>query len=205
MVLVTCFDVYADSKSSSNPERREYSRDTPRGLVEYIFYEWFSINSGDITLEEFKKRIKCVLLLVFSVESIAKFVLGRHAKQITKEEFEGFVDAFANMMISFYASKLFEYRNARFKIVSVTERSKTHAIVRVAINKKDGDETPLMIDLSIFTKDGACKVFDAIIDGVSLSKAQQAGISGSIKKKGMSKFMRGFRKEHGSSETKKKD
>ncbi|GHU11719.1 hypothetical protein FACS189449_03750 [Alphaproteobacteria bacterium] len=179
-------------------ESTKHSKSAPQELVERLMSEALGIVSSDVTKEQFGEKIKKVILETFSTEKIARFMLGVHTKQIGKEDLSKFVESCVSAMISFYSSKLYEYRNATFEVISVKKRSTDHYIVLTKVFKdgKKSEKNSLVIVWSVFITNGAPLVFDVLISGISMIQAQRGEISRRIKKNGIKKFLMDFIEEN---------
>ncbi|MDR2681505.1 MAG: ABC transporter substrate-binding protein [Holosporaceae bacterium] len=190
-------DTTLDKSKTAVTASKDNKQNTPRALVEQVIKDAIALVSSNVTPDQFKKNIKDIVYNTFATESIARFILGSNAKKITAEELQAFMDACTNMMISFYSSKLYEYRNASAEVTKVMEKSESHCVVRTMIAKKNGNVSDkLVVDWSVYIIDGAPRIFDVIIDEISMGQAQRAGISGLIKKKGLKKFLSDFSEEN---------
>ncbi|MDR3179961.1 MAG: ABC transporter substrate-binding protein [Holosporaceae bacterium] len=193
----TCFCDNDVADAGAAKEDKCLAANAPRKFVEQVIQDAISLVSSNITLNQFKEKIKDIVSETFATESVARFILGSNAKKITPEELKTFMDACTNMMISFYSSKLYEYRNASAEVIKVTQRSPSHWVVRSQISKKSGNTSDkVTVDWSLYLINGALRVFDVIIDEISMGQAQRAGISGIIKKKGLKKFLSDFAQEN---------
>ncbi|MDR2794702.1 MAG: ABC transporter substrate-binding protein [Holosporaceae bacterium] len=185
------------STNSSGTTEDKQLANIPRKLVEQVIRDAISLVSSDVTVDQFKEKIKDIVSKTFATESVARFILGSNAKKITAEELKTFVDACTNMMISFYSSKLYEYRNASAEVIKVTKKSSNHWVVRTQVSKNGGNKSDkLTVDWSVYMIKEAPRIFDVIIDEISMGQAQRAGISGIIKKKGLKKFLSDFAMEN---------
>ncbi len=100
------------------------------------------------------------------MRSISRFVLGRYARRIEKEEFETFADAFRDYMLIVYEVELDRYRGEEVVVLGseivqeVTVRQKLRRVIDVntIIPQENGDAFKL--DWRVKNLDGEYKVVD---------------------------------------------
>lgn len=139
----------------------------------------------------FYKVVNEVAVPHFDVRYIAQIVMGRYWRQATPAQRQAFAENFKDMMIRSYASGLLEnagstkvqWKSSRYQAGDQT------ATVRTVMAREDGQNIP--IDFSMRLVDGHWKVYDIVIDNISLvlnfrtqitSDMQQNGIDAVIEK-----------------------
>jgi ABC-type transporter MlaC component len=153
------------------------------------------INTPQITddkvLEEFSKIVRAN----FAVGSMAKFSLGRYGRVLNKAQKKDFLDCFVNMLIKLYVSNFKDYKMAMFSVINVKEKTKSQYLVETKVSIPGRKEIAIM--WSIYNKNGEMKIYDAILDEVSMGQIQRAEICGGISEKGLNKFMLEFKNKYG--------
>jgi phospholipid transport system substrate-binding protein len=151
------------------------------------------------TLEQNKEKVKGdpqavanlvrgIVLPHFDFELMSRFVLARNWRTATPEQQQRFVEQFRELLIRTYATSLSQYSGQEVKYLpNPPAPNDKRATVRTEIVQADGPAIPLQYML----REGAdgWKVFDVVIDGVSLvqnyrtsfaSEVQQRGLEGLI-------------------------
>jgi ABC-type transporter MlaC component len=103
------------------------------------------------------------------------------------------------MLIKLYASNFREYKTAKFTIVSVKKKTKSQYLVdsKVSIpGKKD-----IVITWSVLCPNKVPKIYNAVLNEVSMGQILRAEIQGSIAEKGLDKFMKEFKSKYQSKGT----
>ncbi|GHT99185.1 hypothetical protein FACS1894126_5270 [Alphaproteobacteria bacterium] len=224
-VSVGCADIYVFAKDDSESTKQSKQPITEaeklvRSMLDDVRNIGASItpkkSNGVVTeeatkvaKEEFKAKLKPIILKTFATTSIARRMLGiTYVKQLSEEELNAFVDACMNRMISLYSSQLYEYRKAVFDVVSVKKRGSEHYFVRTKIfkNAEKSEKDSIEIDWSILVIKGEHLVSDVIVvdtknnSEISMNQIQQGVISDKIKKeKGIKKFLKDYVEENKSS------
>jgi phospholipid transport system substrate-binding protein len=132
--------------------------------------------------------VRGIVLPHFDFELMSRFVLARNWRTATPEQQQRFVEQFRELLIRTYATSLSEYSGQEVKYLpNPPAPNDKRATVRTEIVQADGPAIPLQYML----REGAdgWKVFDVVIDGVSLvqnyrtsfaSEVQQRGLEGLI-------------------------
>jgi ABC-type transporter MlaC component len=153
------------------------------------------INGSGKTADEITNDFTEIVKNYFSVNQIAKFVLGRHAKSLKKDQKEIFLSCFTNMMVRLYASNFAEYKTAEFIVVGHKEKSKNQFIIESRILIKGKQDTLISWHVSC-ENDGKFRIHDAVINEISLKQILHAEVFGNISEKGLKKFLEEFEKKY---------
>ncbi len=105
---------------------------------------------------------------VFDFTELSRRTLGRSWKKMSPEQQTEFVELFRRLLQAVYADLLISYTDE--KIIFGKERTlkKGQAEVESYLQTKDGKKIPLFYRLT--DKSGSWKVYDVIIEGVSMVK-----------------------------------
>lgn len=140
------------------------------------------IQNGDMrkitTLAEEK------ILPHFDFERMSRMVLGKHWNRASKEQQQQFVVEFRSLLVRTYASALAKYRNQTIEYKPLrAQPSDTDVTVRTQIVQPGGQ--PLPIDYSLVKREDGWKVYDVVIEGVSLVTNYRGQFSTEVKQSGM--------------------
>lgn len=114
---------------------------------------------------ERRKAVRRIAEEIFDFAETAKRSLGRHWLGRTSAEREEFVRLFTDLLERAYISKIELFNNERITYVGETVEGE-YALVRTRIITKQGTEIP--IDYRMLLKGGRWRVYDVLIEGVSL-------------------------------------
>jgi phospholipid transport system substrate-binding protein len=120
---------------------------------------------GPEKAQERRQRIWEEISVVFDFEEISKRALGRHWRKRSPEEKKEFVDLFSYILQDSYIGKVDAYSDE--EIVFLGEKKDSdYAIVQTKVITKTGTEIP--VDYRLYNKQGKWRVYDVVIEGVSL-------------------------------------
>ena len=120
----------------------------------------------------------------FNFDRVSRMVLGKHWRTATPEQKEAFKIQFRDLLIRTYASALSKYQNQtiEFKPLRMQPGDK-EVIVRSEIIQPGGQ--PIAVDYSLEKAGDSWKVYDIVIEGVSLVTNYRGQFSEEVKRSGL--------------------
>lgn len=120
---------------------------------------------GEDKLSQRKQRLWDEISPIFSFEEMSKRAMGRYWKDRSTEEKKEFVELFTNLLRDGYLGKTDSYSGE--KIVYQREiQDDRHSKVQTTLFTKTGKE--IAIDFHLLNLNGEWKIYDVIVEGVSL-------------------------------------
>lgn len=145
-----------------------------------------AINILKTPIENMQKRellFENMLNNNFDKKLIHRAVLGRAAKDASKEQLIRFGKAFDKHIVKVYASQLGVYSNQLFIIDKAYKKGQKDTIVSSHIEHETAP--PLRIDWRLRNRGNGTKIIDIAIEGISLLATKRADFGASIKKGGL--------------------
>ena len=105
---------------------------------------------------------------VFDFKELSRRTLGRSWKKMKPEQQKEFVGLFKELLQGVYADRLLAYSDQKVLFEKETMLKKGRAEVQSYLQTADGKKIPLFYRLT--DKSGSWKVYDVIIEGVSMVK-----------------------------------
>ena len=115
---------------------------------------------------ERRALIREIVSKKFSYYEMSRRSLAKHWKERTAEEKKEFADLFGKLLENSYANKIETYSNE--KIIYVDEKKKGNFALVKTIIQKNNDEIP--INYKLVKLDNDWKIYDFIVEGVSMIK-----------------------------------
>lgn len=134
-------------------------------------------------LPERKEKFRQILRDYFDIPEIGKFVLARHWKRATDSQKEEYLALFENAIVDNYAAQFDNYHNETLEVQNVREDS-DQGIMVMSIIKRQTGAPPLKIDWKIFQTKKGLRVYDIIVNGVSMSITQRSEYAGIVSQNG---------------------
>ena len=113
---------------------------------------------------------------------IAPLVLGKHWKTATPEERDRFKNEFRTLLVRSYSRAFVEYNNWSIRYLPLDAASTSKKLI-VKTEILQAGQKPVGVDYRMFFK-GSWKVYDIIIEGVSLVTNYRTTFSEDIQRKG---------------------
>lgn len=141
----------------------------------------------DIQAGDMKKIVALTeekILPHFDFERMSRIVLGRNWTKASKEQQTQFVNEFRTLLVRTYSSALAKYRNQTIEYKPLRAApGDTDVTVKTEILQPGGPAVP--VDYALQKRDDEWKVYDVVIEGVSLVTNYRGQFANEIKQNGM--------------------
>lgn len=173
------------------------AQEGPDALVKRVTDEVLAIIKADKDLQagnpnKVAQLAEAKVLPHFDFERMTRLAVGRNWRQASDAQKQSLVKEFRTLLVRTYSNSLTAYRNQTIEVKPTKlAAADTEATVRTQVIQPGGPSIP--IDYSMQKADGGWKVFDVVIDGVSLvttyrgsfnEQIQKGGIDGLVKSLG---------------------
>lgn len=118
----------------------------------------------------------------FDTPGIARFVLGRYWRTASPEEKQEFLKLFDSYVVYVYTARLSDFEGEQFKITGARPDQDSMLVSTDVITP--GAPQPLRVDWRLINDDGAYKISDVIVDGVSMLVTQRSEFASVIQRHG---------------------
>ena len=126
-----------------------------------------------------------VIVPKFDTKYIAQLILARHWKQASDEQRKRFQAAFKDMLVHSYANALVEYHTQVKAEWQPLRMAKDATDVTVNSRLIREGKPPLPIGFAMRLKDGEWKVYDIVIENLSLVTSFRSQINSEIRRTGL--------------------
>ena len=132
----------------------------------------------DQKISEFEK----LLDQGFEVQLIARYALGKYWRKTPKIKRQEYVAAFRKFIVDSYASRLGQFGGEKFYTNNVREDGKRGFIVNSLIETPSG--TKVKVDWRVKKINNALRIYDVVIEGISMVITQRDEFSSIIQRSG---------------------
>ena len=129
------------------------------------------------------EMVQDVVLPRFDFERISRRVLGKYWKRASEEQRRHFVSEFQTLVVKTYAIALASYEHEQIVYGPSRIRSEKETSVRTAITPSSGPGIPITYELHLMGDNW--KVYDVVIDGVSLSLTYRNDFRSLVRQEGL--------------------
>lgn len=162
----------------------EFSNDA-RKFIESLTDEAITmLTVKDITREERAQRFRTLMNKNFSINGIAKFVLGRHLRKASETEKTDYLKLYEDLMVATYADRFAKYSGERLLVKNAEVRGEKDVIVYTTMVKAGNGAKPLKVDWRVRSKGKTFTIIDVMVEGISMIMTQKFEFSSFIKSSG---------------------
>ena len=149
----------------------------------------FKALQKDAKLTEISKIINDV----FDYQELSRRTLGREWKKFKPDQQKEFVSLFEELLENIYADRILAYTNEKITFGKETELKKGRVEVESYIITKDNKKVPLFYRMT--DKSGQWRVYDVVIEGVSMVKNYRGQFREILSKKKPEDLLQTLRKK----------
>ncbi len=139
------------------------------------------------TPEGRKAQYRDLLSEGFAVNTIARFVLGRHWRAATPEERDEYLELFRDFVLDTYSQRLDGYAGETFEIIKSLPLDERDTMVSTEIRGAEGPA--IRVDYRVRSHEGTNKIVDILVEGISLVVTQRAEFASVINREGFDGLM----------------
>jgi len=141
------------------------------------------LTANGIADAERESRFRDLFRTNFDVEGIGRFTLGKYVRRTDKRQMSEFLKLFEDFIVVTYTSIFSEYSGETFSVRSVRSEPGRDTLVLTEILRAD-DGPPYRVDWKVRRKNGANKIIDVKVEGVSMTISQRAEFGSVIQRQG---------------------
>ncbi len=124
----------------------------------------------------------------FDFERMSSWVLGKYWRKASADEKKRFAQEFRTLLVRTYAKALNDNFDKQIDMLAPRKRKDGKQVtVRTEIQQSGG--FPIPISYKMHMKDGAWKIFDVSVDGISLVANYRSSFAKEIRKDGLEKLI----------------
>jgi len=122
---------------------------------------------GEANKEAKQKKIESIANQLFDYIALSRLTLGKSWKQFNREQQKEFVSLYRTILEKAYMDKILSYTDEKVIFDKELMLSEDKAEVQTKIITKSAE---IPINYKVYLKDGEWRVYDVIIEGISLIK-----------------------------------
>jgi phospholipid transport system substrate-binding protein len=161
----------------TNTNSFSYSPDPKTFIAELVNDATKTLSDKSISKADKAKKIETIALENVDIDAIAMYTLGSVRKSLDQDTLKRYKELFQKYFLKSLTSRLTDYSDKKFEVVSAEQKSETTTIV---ISKIIGSSSQpeLKIEWRIYTKDPAKPLIrDLRVEGLSIARTQKEEFS----------------------------
>lgn len=164
------------------------AEDGPLELVQKTADDVLSVLKSDQSIQEDKEKIYQLaeekILPNFDLDRISMLVLGKAWRKINEDQQQKFKSEFKTILLRTYAVALGKYKDQEIDFKPLRMEPTDNKVTVKSQIIQDGAQ-PISVDYTLAKKENAWKVFDIVIEGVSLVTNYRSQFASEIKNNGI--------------------
>ena len=154
-----------------------YSSDPQMFITELVNDAISKLSDKNISKEEKKEFIEKVAIENVDINALGLYTLGELRKSTEKDVLLKFQDSFEKYFLKSLTSRLTDYSDNKFEVMSADKKSVNYTIVKSKILKNE-NQPEIKIDWRVYTKNPDKPLIrDLIVEGLSLARTQKEEFS----------------------------
>ena len=151
-----------------------YNSDPKMFIGELVNDAIKTMSDKNISKIDKNKKIEIIALENIDINALSMYTLGDKRKTLDKENLEKYKNLFEKYFLKSLTSRLSDYSQQKFEVISADQKSETYTIVSSKITSSSS-QPEIKIDWRVYTKDPAKPLIrDLVVEGLSLAKTQKA-------------------------------
>ena len=127
----------------------------------------------NISISDKKQKIKIITLENVDINALSMYTLGGVRKSLNQDTLEKYKKLFEKYLLKSLTSRLTDYSEKKFEVISADQKSETTTIV-VSKIAESPSQPEIKIEWRVYTKDPSKPLIrDLIVEGLSLAKTQK--------------------------------
>ncbi|MBE0531898.1 MAG: ABC transporter substrate-binding protein [Rhodospirillales bacterium] len=142
-----------------------------------------SLTEKDASREQRLIRFRDLLDEHFAVDTIGRWVLGRHWNDATEAERKEYLSLFEDLIVVTYVDRFNSYSGEKLAVSRTVPATGGDLLVNSQITRPAGGE-PLDVAWRVRDYEGQLKIVDVIVAGVSMGQTQRSEFTSVIRRAG---------------------
>jgi phospholipid transport system substrate-binding protein len=156
-----------------NTNSFSYNSDPKKFIEELIGDAIETLADKNISKADKSKKIETIALENVDIDALGMYTLGEIRKTLDQDKLKRYKNLFQKYFLKSLTSRLTDYANQKFEIMSTDQKSEIYTIVNSRI-LNSSSQPEIKINWRVYTKDPANPLIrDLIVEGLSLAKTQK--------------------------------
>jgi len=154
-----------------------YSSDPKIFIEELVGDAIKTLSDKNISKPDKEKKIKTIALENIDINAISMYTLGAIRKTLDQDTLEKYKELFEKYFLKSLTSRLSDYSNNKFEVISAEQKTETTTIVTSKI-VENSSQPEIKIEWRIYTKNSLKPLIrDLRVEGLSIARTQKEEFS----------------------------
>lgn len=132
-----------------------------------------TISDKSLGKEQKEEKLQTLFSNAVDVPWVGRFVMGRYWKETTPEQQQKYLAEYDRFITANYAGRFADYTGGSYKILKTLDDGDGEFTVSMEIKSPDARQL-VVVDYRLHDASGTLKIFDVVVEGVSLLTTQRA-------------------------------
>ena len=156
-----------------NTNSFSYSSDPKTFIAELVDDAIKTLSDKSVSKADKAKKIETIALEHVDIDAIAMYTLGSTRKTLDQNTLKEYQELFEKYFLKSLTSRLTDYSDNKFEVISADQKSETTTIVTSKI-AKSSSQPEIKIEWRVYTKDPARPLIrDLRVEGLSIARTQK--------------------------------
>ena len=156
-----------------NTNSFSYSSDPKTFIAELVDDAIKTLSDKSVSKADKAKKIEIIALEHVDIDAIAMYTLGSIRKTLDQNTLKKYQELFEKYFLKSLTSRLTDYSDNKFEVISADQKSETTTIVTSKI-AKSSSQPEIKIEWRVYTKDPARPLIrDLRVEGLSIARTQK--------------------------------
>ncbi len=139
------------------------------------------------------RDLESVFNRYIDIQWVGRFVLGRHWRTANDSQKNNFITSYRAFMINSYASRLKEYSGEHYEVSKPRPLGNGKNVLTMKLFRDVGE--PVLIDYKIRKSATDFKIYDLVVEGISLISTQRSEFDSVVNRKGLDFLIKALNKK----------
>jgi len=140
---------------------------------------------GDTHSDLVIQKVREIVIPHIDLSLSGRMILGRHWRTSTDAQRSMFVDAYKELLLRIYAVHALDYLHAKVEILSVAPSEQADEFLTVRTRVTRDAQRPAAVDYRMVRRGDEWRVFDAVVNGVSIVTTLRTTMDQEIQQSGI--------------------
>ena len=160
-----------------NTNSFSYSSDPKTFIAELVDDAIKTLSDKSVSKADKAKKIETIALEHVDIDAIAMYTLGSIRKTLNQNTLKKYRELFEKYFLKSLTSRLTDYSDNKFEVISADQKSETTTIVTSKI-AESSSQPEIKIEWRVYTKDPARPLIrDLRVEGLSIARTQKEEFS----------------------------
>jgi len=144
------------------------------------------IGTKGLSKEQKQAKLEKIFANSVDFQWVGRFVMGRFWRQATDQQKTRYLAEYEKFLLLHYTSRFTDYTSGSFKVTNFRDDGDNEYTVSTQMASAEANNgEPLLVEYRVRKEDRGYRIFDVIVEGVSLLATQRSEFSSVISSKGI--------------------